>query len=142
MAFPFTLLSVIAELFLLLLFDDDIFVLIDHRNLPLKFGQNWVSDRCCCWFQNSSLVKIRSSIDLVNVVVFVVVVVVCVVVVDPRNLPLKFGWNRDSNSWDIADIKFVWWVGVQSHFHVKPSFCYVRLSWIVVELGSWQLNSY
>ena len=30
----------------------------------------------------------------------------------PRNLPLKFGQNRVNNSWDIADIEFVWggWV--------------------------------
>ena len=26
----------------------------------------------------------------------------------PRNLPLKFHQNRVSNSWDIADIEFVW----------------------------------
>ena len=40
----------------------------------------------------------------------------------PRNLPLKFGQNRVSNSWDIADIEFLWvgWVGVYSHFRVKP----------------------
>ena len=25
----------------------------------------------------------------------------------PRNLPLKFGQNRASKSWDIADIEFV-----------------------------------
>ena len=25
----------------------------------------------------------------------------------PRNLPLKFGKNQVSNSWDIADIEFV-----------------------------------
>ena len=33
----------------------------------------------------------------------------------PRNLPLKFGQNRVSNSWDIADIEFVWggWGGVE-----------------------------
>ena len=34
------------------------------------------------------------------------------------NLPLKFGQNRVSNSWDIADIEFVWGGGVHSHFHV------------------------
>ena len=28
----------------------------------------------------------------------------------PRNLSLKFGQNRVSNSWDITDIEFVWWV--------------------------------
>ena len=26
----------------------------------------------------------------------------------PRNLPLKFGKNRISNSWDIRDIEFAW----------------------------------
>ena len=26
-----------------------------------------------------------------------------------RNLPLKFHQNRVSNSWDIADIEFMWW---------------------------------
>ena len=26
--------------------------------------------------------------------------------IDPRNLPLKFGENRVSNSWDIDDIEF------------------------------------
>ena len=44
----------------------------------------------------------------------------------PRNQTLKFGQNRASNSWDIADIEFpvvvvVVVVGVQSHFHVKPN---------------------
>jgi len=29
----------------------------------------------------------------------------------PRNLPLKFGQNGVSDSWYIADIKFVWWLG-------------------------------
>ena len=29
----------------------------------------------------------------------------------PRNLPLKFGSNRVSNSWDITDIEFLWVVG-------------------------------
>ena len=40
----------------------------------------------------------------------------------PRNLPLKFGRNPASNSWDIGDIEFVWvgGGGVQSHFLVKP----------------------
>ena len=26
----------------------------------------------------------------------------------PRNLPLKFGQNRVTNSWDITDIEFMW----------------------------------
>ena len=44
----------------------------------------------------------------------------------PMNLPLKFGQNRASNSWDIADIEFTvvggGGGGVPSHFHVKPNF--------------------
>ena len=43
------------------------------------------------------------------------------------NLPLKFGPNRASNSWDIADIEFSVvgggggvGGGVQSHFRIKP----------------------
>ena len=52
----------------------------------------------------------------------------------PRNLHLKFGQNRVSNSWDIVDIEFAVVVVVvvvvdQSHFHVKPNLGYVRLSW-------------
>ena len=50
------------------------------RNLPLKFCQNWVSNQ-----QNVAFVVV--------IVVFVVVVhvVLLLVVVDPTNLPLKFG---------------------------------------------------
>ena len=33
----------------------------------------------------------------------------CPVKDGPRNLPLKFGQNRMSSSWDVADI--VWWGG-------------------------------
>ena len=53
---------------------DDIFVLTDLRNIPLKFGQNGISDKC-------------------NIVVLsIVVVVVHVVVVDFNNLVwLKLG---------------------------------------------------
>ena len=46
----------------------------------------------------------------------------------PRNLPVKFHQNRVSNSWDIAEIEFLWWVGVQSHFMVKPNLV-LRLGW-------------
>ena len=53
---------------------------------------------------------------------------------------LIIGQNQVSDSWDITDIEFVWWVGgwgVQSHFHVKPNF-----GWIVVELTlSWGFDS-
>ena len=87
-------------------------------NLPLKFGQNGVSnswdiphmDKCrkdkCC---------------LTNVKMTVGICSRCL-----SNLSLKFGQNRANNSWDIADIEFVWWVvvvvdgGVQSHFRLKP----------------------
>ena len=50
-----------------------------------------------------------------------------------RNLPLKFHQNRVSNSWDIADIGFLWW-GLKSHFLVKPNRC------VEVRLGFWQLS--
>ena len=73
-----------------------VFVLVDSRNLPLKFGLNQVINR---W-------------DVVDVsvvgVVVVVIVIVVVIVVDPGILHLKFGWNWVSNSWYIADIEFVW----------------------------------
>ena len=60
-------------------------------------------------------------------------------VIDPRNLPIKFGQNRVSNSGDIDDVEFPvlgggggwwWWVVVvvKSHFCVNPNFYYVRLS--------------
>ena len=49
----------------------------------------------------------------------------------PRNPSLKPGYNRVSNSWDIADIEFVvvggGWVD-QSHFYVKPNLGYVSLN--------------
>ena len=48
---------------------------------------------CCCCF-------------VIVVAVVVVVVVVVHVVVDPRNLPLKFGQNRVRNRLDIAGIEF------------------------------------
>ena len=44
---------------------------------------------------------------VVMVVVVVVHVVAVIVVVDPTNLPLKFGLNRARNSLDINDIEFV-----------------------------------
>ena len=53
----------------------------------------------------------------------------------PRNLPLKFGQNRVSNSWDIADIEFLWG-GVVVWFAQSfscPTFNYIEvtllLSW-------------
>ena len=57
----------------------------------------------------------------------------------PWSLSLNFHQNWISNSWDIADIEFVWWGGVggwglQRHFHVKPNRC------VEVRLGFWQFN--
>ena len=49
---------------------------------------------------------------VIVVVVFVVVSVDVVVVVYSRDLTLKFGCYRVSNSCDIADIEFVWVVMV------------------------------
>ena len=46
----------------------------------------------------------------------------------PRNLHLKFGQNRVSNSWDVDVVEFAVVVD-QSHFRVKPNLGYVRLSW-------------
>ena len=44
----------------------------------------------------------KKIVVVVVIIVFVVVhvVVVVIAVVDPRNLPLKFGQNQVSNSWD------------------------------------------
>ena len=49
------------------------------------------------------------------------------------NLSLKwFCENQVNNNWDIADIEFMWVVvvvgGVQSHFHVKPKWCFTEFS--------------
>ena len=52
----------------------------------------------------------------------VVVVDAHIVVLDPRNLPLKFGQNPVSNSLDVPDIEFLV-VVVKSHFHIKPCRC-------------------
>ena len=69
-------------------------LLLYPNNFGLKFVQNQVSNG---W-----------NVVVVNVVdvVFVVVDVAIVIVVDPRNQPLKFGWNQVKNSGDIADIEF------------------------------------
>ena len=71
-------------------------VVVNPRNLPLKFGQKWISNS-----QDIVVVKIV-VVDVVVVAVSVVIVVVFVLVhvvaVDPRNIPLEFGQNRISNS--------------------------------------------
>ena len=55
-------------------------VVIDPRNLPLKFCQNRASNS-----RDSVVVVVIVLVDVV------VLVLVHVIVVDPRNLPLKFG---------------------------------------------------
>ena len=51
-------------------------------------------------------------------------------------LPLKFHQNRVSNSWDIADIEFVWggWVGCAQSFYCQTQPC------VEVRLGFWQFS--
>ena len=84
---------------------------VDPRNLHWCLGQNWISNR---W----NFVVVVVVID-VGVVIVVVVYIIYVVVVDPRNQCLKLCQNKFSNSWEIFDIDFLWWVGcgVQSRFH-------------------------
>ena len=97
-------------------------LLFYFRHFPLKFFQNWVSNR---WIVPFVFV-------VVVVIVFVVVVVhvvVLIVVVDPRNLPLKFGLNQVKKSWDIYDIEFAVVVGggwCKVIFVSNPTF---ELSW-------------
>ena len=58
-------------------------------------------------------------------------------------VPLKYGQNRVSNSWDIAIIEFpvdggnggCGGGGVQSHFHVKPNLVEVKFSCIELWLS-------
>ena len=57
-----------------------------------------------------------------NIIVVVFIVVVVIVVVDPRNLPLKFSQNRDSNNGNIADIEFVWKVVCRVIFMSNPTY--------------------
>ena len=35
------------------------------------------------------------------------VVVVVIPVVDPRNIPLKLGWNQNIDRWDVVDVVVV-----------------------------------
>ena len=49
-----------------------------------------------------------------------------------RNLPLKFHQNRVSNSWDIANIEFLWVVGCAQSLYCQTQPC------VEVRLGFWQ----
>ena len=55
-------------------------------------------------------------------------------VIDPWNLPLKFGQNRVSNSWDINEVEVpvVVFVVVGGR-GVKHNFCHDELSWVTFE---------
>ena len=78
---------------------------------------------CCCCYWNLS-----KRCNIVDVDVFIYSCCCW-----SRNLSSKFGKNRVSYSWEIADIELAVVVGdgggVQSHFHVKPNF---ELSWVGV----------
>ena len=57
----------------------------------------------------------------------------------PRNLSLKFGRNQVSNSWDIADIEFVWGgVGWYLKSFSSQTQLWLNCCWVDVELGFWQ----
>ena len=89
---------------------------------------------CCCCFV--AVVVVVVIVILVVAVIIIVVVTVDIVVslfvfvinVYPRNLHLKFGQNRVTNSWDIV-------------FYVNPNFCYGRLSWVGFETILFQASS-
>ena len=72
------------------------------------------------------------NINAAVAVIIIVGAVVDIVVVDPRNISMKFGQNRFSNSWDIASIVVV------VECRVNPNLGYVELSWVGVVVGLWQ----
>ena len=53
---------------------------------------------------------------------------------DPRILPLKFGQNRASNSWDIANYEFMVGGGGVKSFLCKTQ-TWVKLGWVELRLG-------
>ena len=68
------------------------------------------------------------------------------IVVDPTNLPLKFGQNRVRNSWNIDDIEFVVVVvvgGGSGGGGLKSFSCHTQLlSWVELEFGLFQFCMY
>ena len=112
-------------------------VLNNGFNIGVQYlAQCWVQYWAQCWVQycvqysDSILGSILGSISVLDV---------------PMNLCIKFHQNRVSNSWDIGNIEFVWWgmgggVVCKVIFVSNPTLGYVRLSWVVVELGFWQLK--
>ena len=95
-----------------------------------KINFNWVTTKESCFvvvfsvnvfavvvFHVVHVVVVIDAVDTRNLPVVVQVVVVVIVDVDPRNLPLEFGQNRMSNSWDFDDVEFLvvggsWWYEV------------------------------
>ena len=141
-----------------ILFVQVVFIVV-HRDLTLKFGRNrgccccgcccccchWCF--CCCYHCqcHKPNFKVYSKFDswdisvivfivLLVVIIIIVVLVVYVVIVDPRNLHLKFGPNRVSNSRDIAEVEFLVVGGGVQSFSCQTQL----LSWVVVECGLWQ----
>ena len=78
-------------------------------NLHFKFGQNWTSnswdiaDILLIWTNVA-----RTNVAWTNFHTFFFWWQLEYVHKGPRNLHLKFGQNRTSNSWDIADILLIW----------------------------------
>ena len=112
----------------------------------------WTNVTMTAWIW-SSFVKIRwitaeifliwTNVARTNVAWTNVTVTVKSVQNGLRNLPLKFGQNRVSNSWDIAEIEFVWvgggWGGVCTVIFMSNLQLQLGWGYVVVELGFWQL---
>ena len=81
-------------------------VLNVHRNLPLKFHQNRVSNS---WdIADIEFLLWGGDATVVVVIVAVVLLFLLMSFYVPNDLHLKFHPNRVSNNWDIANIEFVW----------------------------------
>ena len=95
------------------------------KNQPLKFGQNWASNSWARYSWYGQMLPVKMSLWQLEYVLDV-----------PRSLPIKFHQNWNRYCWHWVSV-----VGldVQSHFQLKPNFCYNR-SGVGVELGVWQLE--
>ena len=132
-------------------------IIVGHRNLTSRIGQNLCCCSCCCgcccyfcrccfcccyhcrchnltsklsqnWGRNSWVVVLFYFCCCCWLLLFF-----CCFFVDPRNLHLKFSHNRVSNTWEIADVEFlVVVVDGCGWWWFK-----VILNWVVVKLGLW-----
>ena len=101
--------------------------------IPLQFGQNQVIN---CW-------------DIVVLVIFVLLVFLflLLLLLLLMLLLLLLGQIGSVTAEILPTLSLCGWVVVQSHFHVKPNFCYVRMrcGWAGVlsfaNLRSWLENS-